>query len=95
VNPSWYFNVRANRAAVVEVGDKCFSITARIAEGPERERLFRIAADSISEYDDCQARTERRLPVIVLENTQTTDFRTRSRWRGAPSSTFESFGTVG
>jgi deazaflavin-dependent oxidoreductase (nitroreductase family) len=68
-NPSWYFNLVANPEALVEVGDTCYRVKAYVAEGAERERLFRYAADRIKEYDDYQARTARQLPVIVLEPT--------------------------
>jgi deazaflavin-dependent oxidoreductase (nitroreductase family) len=68
-NPSWYFNLKANPSAIVEVGEQCFPVKARIVEGEERERLFAKAADVISEYRDYQTRTDRQFPVIVLERT--------------------------
>jgi deazaflavin-dependent oxidoreductase (nitroreductase family) len=69
VNPSWYFNLRANPSAIVEVGGQCIRVDARLTEGEERDRLFRKAADVIHEYDDYQSRTTRRLPVFALEPT--------------------------
>src|SRR5581483_12053173 len=39
-HPDWYFNLRAHPEAIVELGPDRIPVVARIAEGPERERLF-------------------------------------------------------
>jgi hypothetical protein len=38
-----------------------------VANGHERDRLYRAQAEQISHFDDYQVRPERRIPVIVLE----------------------------
>ena len=40
---------------------------ARTAEGEERERLWRQMAEIWPHYDTYQTRTERRIPVVVIE----------------------------
>src|SRR4051812_34192326 len=49
-NPGWYFNLRANPSAIVEVGDQCLRVKARVTEGAERERLFRKAVQTVGRW---------------------------------------------
>ena len=42
-------------------------LTARDAQGEERERLWALMTEVWPYYDDYQARTERQIPVVVLE----------------------------
>ena len=44
-----------------------FAATARDAEGDERERLWKQMNRVWRHYDEYQTRTERRIPVVVLE----------------------------
>src|SRR6266536_2630823 len=39
-HPDWYFNLRANPLARIEVGTETFQVTARVATGEERERIW-------------------------------------------------------
>ena len=43
---------------------------ARDATDSERERLWPIMADVYPPYDSYQRRTERRIPVVILEPAQ-------------------------
>ena len=70
-NPDWYFNLKANPVARVEVGTAngtdTFEVRAREAEGDEWERMYadRIAiAPGFGEY---RRQTSRHIPVMVLE----------------------------
>ena len=69
-HPAWYHNLRANPVATVEVLDEKFQARARVAEGEERERLFRNHADRMPAFYDYTKRTSRQLPVIVLERSE-------------------------
>ncbi len=42
-------------------------VRAREAEGSERERLWTMVVDVYPPYAAYQARTERQIPVVVLE----------------------------
>jgi hypothetical protein len=42
-------------------------VRAREAEGEERQRLWRLMADAYPEYENYQRRTDRQIPVVVLE----------------------------
>ena len=66
-HPAWYLNLRANPEAEVQVRGDVFKVRARDAEGEERERLWRQMAEAWPDYDAYQERTDRRIPVVVLE----------------------------
>jgi proline iminopeptidase len=44
-----------------------YNVRAREAEGEEREQLWRKVTDRVPAYNQYQARTSRRIPVVVLE----------------------------
>ena len=64
--PAWLLNLEANPVAEVQVGRHRWPVHARVAEGSERERLWR-GANRFGPYDHYQSRTQRRIPVVVLE----------------------------
>jgi deazaflavin-dependent oxidoreductase (nitroreductase family) len=66
-NPLWYLNLQANSHAEVIVGRETQQVQARDAQGEERERLWRAMADQYSGYDKYQQKTDRQIPVVVLE----------------------------
>jgi deazaflavin-dependent oxidoreductase (nitroreductase family) len=66
-NPQWFANVVAHPDVTIEVGAETIDVLARVAEGDERDRLYRAQADEIVNFHDYQARTERVIPVIVLD----------------------------
>jgi F420H(2)-dependent quinone reductase len=67
-HPGWYHNLMANPDVDVQVGRKTIPVRARVAEGEERERLWK-RADEINKggYSNYQTRTDRKIPVVVLE----------------------------
>jgi deazaflavin-dependent oxidoreductase (nitroreductase family) len=50
----------------VELGRERRRVHARVAEGEERQRVWRKAVDVWPDYERYQARTERQIPVVVL-----------------------------
>ena len=66
-NPAWYHNLRAHPDTTIEVGTETLPVHARVAEGEERERLWRMMNGIWRYYDDYQSRTDREIPVVVLE----------------------------
>lgn len=65
--PAWYLNLEAAPEAGVRVGKVKTPVRARIADGEERARLFSAFAETAKRYGDYQAKTEREIPVVVLE----------------------------
>jgi deazaflavin-dependent oxidoreductase (nitroreductase family) len=51
----------------LQVLDEVFPARARTAAGEERERLWRKANEVWRHYDEYQTRTDRQIPVVVLE----------------------------
>jgi deazaflavin-dependent oxidoreductase (nitroreductase family) len=66
-HPHWWLNLEANQQANVEVKGTSYNVRAREAEGEEREQLWRKVTDRVPAYNQYQARTSRRIPVVVLE----------------------------
>ena len=66
-HPDWYLNLVANPEVGVQVKGEVFRARARTAEGEERERLWRMMNGIWRHYDEYQQRTERKIPVVVLE----------------------------
>ena len=66
-HPDWYRNVTANPDVTVELPGERFRAKARVAEGHERDRLFRAQADLMPNFDEYATKTDRVIPVVVLE----------------------------
>lgn len=66
-HPQWYHNLLANPQVRVQVKGDSFAATARIADGVERDRLWKLMADAWPSYDVYQSRTDRVIPVVILE----------------------------
>jgi deazaflavin-dependent oxidoreductase (nitroreductase family) len=66
-NPDWIHNLRATREASIEVGTETVPVTARMAEGEERERLWTRQKELMPGFADYEQRTTRQIPVVVLE----------------------------
>ncbi len=65
--PAWSLNLEANPEAEVERGRRRYPVRARIAEGEERERLWREHNEQYAGFDDYQEKLDRTPSVIVLE----------------------------
>ncbi len=66
-NPLWYNNVLAHPDVTVEVGNEKFAATARLLRGAEREPAFAQAISVFPNYAEYQKKTEREIPVFLLE----------------------------
>lgn len=67
VNPAWYANLLAKPVVTVEAGGEVFSAHATEATGDERTRLWDAHVAQHPNFADYAAKTERQIPVIVLE----------------------------
>jgi F420H(2)-dependent quinone reductase len=66
-HPTWYHNVKANPNVTVQDGDKIFEMTAREVHGAERDEWWQTATDAYPTYVELQSRTERTIPIFVVE----------------------------
>jgi deazaflavin-dependent oxidoreductase (nitroreductase family) len=65
-NPGWFENLTAEPQATIQVQGEVVPVTATVADGEERARLWAKMAEVWPAYDDYQARTDREIPVVVL-----------------------------
>jgi len=66
-HPDWYRNLVDHPEVDVQVKGDRFRARARTAEGDERRRLWKLMTDIWPAYDQYQQRTDRQIPVVVLE----------------------------
>jgi deazaflavin-dependent oxidoreductase (nitroreductase family) len=66
-HPDWYLNLSADPDVHVQIKGDRFGARARTAEGEERDRLWRTMAEIWPPYDEYHGRTDRTIPVVVLE----------------------------
>ena len=66
-DPGWYENLSKTPEVELQVLDEVFPARARTAEGEERERLWRKAVAVWPHYDEYAEKTDREIPVVVLE----------------------------
>jgi len=65
-NPSWFENLKANPEVTIQVKAETIPVTASVAAGDERSRLWSLMTEVWPAYDEYQARTDREIPVVVL-----------------------------
>ncbi|MEU8234474.1 nitroreductase family deazaflavin-dependent oxidoreductase [Actinoplanes sp. NPDC048967] len=66
-NPAWYFNLKANPHVELQDGARKHDYRAREVEGDEYRRWWERAVAIWPDYGDYQAKTERKLPIFVLQ----------------------------
>lgn len=66
-HPLWYFNLLAHPEVTVEDGQETFAATARQLTGEERESAWAKAVAIFAPYQQYQERTERQIPVFLLQ----------------------------
>lgn len=66
-HPSWYLNLSAEPVVDVQVAADKFQARARTAGPGERDRLWRLMNEVWSNYTEYQKKTDREIPVVVLE----------------------------
>ncbi|MGP3931499.1 nitroreductase family deazaflavin-dependent oxidoreductase [Nonomuraea sp. KM88] len=65
-HPAWYHNLRATPKATIEVGADTFEASAVAVEGEERDRLYARMVAQAPQFAEYEAKTTRRIPVVVL-----------------------------
>jgi deazaflavin-dependent oxidoreductase (nitroreductase family) len=66
-HPLWYRNLQANPDVEVQIGADKRELRARTASAEEKDRLWSRLTTIYPDYDDYQARTDRDIPVVILE----------------------------
>lgn len=68
-NPAWIHNLRAHPRVGVQMGRRKWSATAREANASERDRIWPMVVAASSSYEEYQQRTDRKIPLVLLEPT--------------------------
>jgi deazaflavin-dependent oxidoreductase (nitroreductase family) len=66
-HPAWYLNLRANPEVRVTMAGSTRTMMARTATEEERAELWPRITSAYGGYARYQKRTERRIPVVILE----------------------------
>ena len=66
-NPSWYANFIAHPVVQLQDGPEPALYRARLVEGSERQQWWDLAVDTWETYASYQEKTDREIPVFVLE----------------------------
>jgi deazaflavin-dependent oxidoreductase (nitroreductase family) len=66
-HPGWYLNLLADPDVTLQDGPDVHELRAREADGDEREAWWDRAVAVWPAYADYQKRTDRRIPVVLLE----------------------------
>jgi F420H(2)-dependent quinone reductase len=66
-NPAWLHNLLANPDTTMQAGGRRLDVRARLATREERERLWPLAVEAYGGYAGYQRRTEREIPLVILQ----------------------------
>lgn len=65
--PAWYLNLEAEPEVQVQIKADRYTARARTATPDERPDMWRTMTATWPAYDEYQTKTEREIPVVVLE----------------------------
>jgi deazaflavin-dependent oxidoreductase (nitroreductase family) len=69
-HPAWFLNLRDDPAVEVAVGGRPrVPMRARVATPEERDRMWPVVTRTYKGYAGYQAKTDREIPLVVLEPT--------------------------
>jgi F420H(2)-dependent quinone reductase len=68
-DPDWYRNLVTEPQAIVQVRSRIWAVRARTANTDEREAWWPRIVAAYAGYRNYQSRTDRIIPVVVLEPT--------------------------
>jgi len=74
--PQWYLNLLKNSQATIEVNRSKIAVNAIFADASERARLWPIAMKPYPLYEVVSQRTQREIPVVILQTAVSINART-------------------
>ena len=66
-HPAWFHNLIAHPDATVQIGNERRQVTARTADAVERAEWWPRIVAAYPDYDVYQSRTDREIPVVLLD----------------------------
>jgi deazaflavin-dependent oxidoreductase (nitroreductase family) len=70
-NPTWFLNLRDNPDVELTMHGKTRAMKARVASSDEKAELWPKVVAAHKGYGQYQTRTEREIPLVILEPAQT------------------------
>jgi deazaflavin-dependent oxidoreductase (nitroreductase family) len=67
--PAWYLNLQADPDVTVQIKADRFAARARDATAEEKPAMWKHMTEVWPAYDDYQKKTDREIPVVVLERS--------------------------
>jgi deazaflavin-dependent oxidoreductase (nitroreductase family) len=67
VHPGWYFNLAAGQDVTIQIGAQAFRASWSVAQGAERDAIWKFMAGLFPPYRSYRAATDRVIPVILLQ----------------------------
>jgi deazaflavin-dependent oxidoreductase (nitroreductase family) len=66
-NPAWFYNLKANPKATIEIGTDTVPVTARVTRPEEREPIWTQQKKDQPGFAEYEQKTSRQIPVVILE----------------------------
>jgi deazaflavin-dependent oxidoreductase (nitroreductase family) len=66
-HPGWYLNLLAQPQVEIQVLDRVIPVTARTGSAQDKARVWPTMTAEWPQYDEYQAKTERDIPVVLLQ----------------------------
>jgi deazaflavin-dependent oxidoreductase (nitroreductase family) len=66
-NPAWFYNLKANPKATIEIGTNTVPVTARVTDPEEREPIWTRQKQDQPGFAEYEQKTSRQIPVVILE----------------------------
>ena len=67
--PAWFVNLQADPDVEVQIKGDRFRARARVATPDEKPAMWAAMAEVWPDYDEYQKKTDREIPVVVLERS--------------------------
>ena len=67
--PEWFLNLQKEPDVKVQIKGEKFAAHARVATPDERPAMWKHMTEVWPDYDNYQKKTDREIPVVVLERT--------------------------
>lgn len=65
-HPAWYYNLKDNPQATLQVLDKVMSVTAEVLSGENRAQAWQKVVSAVPLYAEYAKETTREIPLVLL-----------------------------
>jgi deazaflavin-dependent oxidoreductase (nitroreductase family) len=66
-NPAWFYNLKSNPQATIEIGTDTVPVTSRVTGPEEREPIWTRQKQDQPGFAEYEQKTSRQIPVVILE----------------------------